>query len=230
MRVRATGASAPGSVATSTASVPPTVRSTSAPRLREPEVGDAHTIVVADQHVGGLDVPVHEPDRVRRHDAAPRLNQEPQRFGRSLGRPGRVIGRPLPERYALDELHRHEDVAVVLAHLVDRDCVGVAQLREHLGLAPHSLGGNLGVVGVEPPQYLDRDLSLELRVASGVDRPHAARAELAHDLKAPDRRALGRGAEQPRRDLAPHLLRLDADQLGRARPQQLVRRTHAPPV
>lgn len=111
-----------------------------------------------------------EARRVRGGDSAGRLAQHTQQLH------GRVWCRePLPKIEPIDEGHRHEDLAVVLAHIVDGDDIGVRQPGERLGLASQPL--RLGT----STQHLDRDISIELGVMCDVDDPHPSRAESALD-------------------------------------------------
>jgi hypothetical protein len=108
-----------------------------------------------------------------RHDVAPR----------SL--PAR---QPVGQRVALDELHRDVDVAVGGgADVVDRDDVGVAELRDRLRLAHQP---RPGLALAEPhagAQQLERDPPIELRIVRREHHAHAAGADPPQDHVAADR-------------------------------------------
>ena len=101
---------------------------------REAEVGDAHDAVLVEQQVGRLDVAVQHVARVRvlerRRDVA--ADARGLRDGEQ-----RALIEHRTEAAALEELEHHER-HVVLAPVVDRDDVGVAQRRRELGLGPES--------------------------------------------------------------------------------------------
>jgi hypothetical protein len=69
----------------------------------------------------------------------------------------------------VDELHRDEDLAAVLADLVDVDDVGVREAGERLGLAQGALAVAELVVGLAADE-LDRDAAIELLVEAGKKR------------------------------------------------------------
>ena len=157
------------------------------------EVEHAEAPVGADHRVVGLEVAVDEASRVGGLEPGSGLAEHRQDLPpvpAGLGRFGLVLlglGGPLPVRrrqpvaqaLAGDELHRHEQVLVVAAELVDLDDVGVREPGEGLGLALEpELGGHVGDLA---QQQLDGDLAVEALVVAGVDDAHAAAAELADD-------------------------------------------------
>jgi hypothetical protein len=150
----------------------------------EPEVRDAHAPVVAAQHVRRLHVAVHEALRVRGREPARRVEEGREHV--AMARPRRAPA-PRVERLPLDELHRHEHVAVVLPHVVDLHDVRVRQLAERARLAheqrPRALGAARRV------HQLERHAPVELGVVRRVDHAHPAAAEQRQDEVAPDRRA-----------------------------------------
>jgi hypothetical protein len=120
------------------------------------------------------------------------------------GLPGRLrpAGRSVGERAALDVLHHHERIPVVLPDLVDLDDVRVPQLGDHLTLGQQP-GPDLGLgAGVRAGEdHLERDGRVQLGLPGLVHDPHAAAAEFAEDLVArdPRRGRLGRRrAPRPR--------------------------------
>ena len=69
----------------------------------QPEVGDSHAAIAADQHVVGLDVAVDEPCRMRSGQAARRLRED----RRDLRRSTRSSGEPFAHGSGVDVFH-HE--------------------------------------------------------------------------------------------------------------------------
>ncbi len=126
---------------------------------REPEVGNPHAPVVADQQVLRLDVAVDEARGVRGREAFPRLPEHPEDLRQ---RPG-VAREPGAKGASYDELHGHEQIAVEHAHVVHRDDVRVRQLGQRLGL-PLQAGPRavLALAGLCREQ-LERDLAAEDR-------------------------------------------------------------------
>ena len=89
-------------------------------------------VVDADQHVGRLDVAVHEALGVRRVQRAGHLAHDPD----SARRRQRALPREhLGEVGAVDQPHVDVELAVDLAVVVDRDDVRLGQPRGDLGLA-----------------------------------------------------------------------------------------------
>ena len=101
-----------------------------------------------------------------------------------LGDAQRPAPQPLRERLALEQLHRDEQLAAVLADLVDLADVRMIDARRRAGLAPEALARRL--VAGQRGHRLERDGALEPLVARGVDDAHPALAELAHDGVVPD--------------------------------------------
>jgi hypothetical protein len=83
------------------------------------------------------------------------------------------------QRLAFDVLHHDERGAVRLAGIEHRHDVWVLEPRRRLRLAQPARAR----IGVDPAvrQQLDRDRSVEQRVARAIDRAHAAGAELGLD-------------------------------------------------
>ena len=138
-----------------------------------------------DEHVVRLEVPVHQVLTVRRGQALPGADEQLQDL-----RPGScLLFQPRAETRSVDELHRDEQLAARLAHLVHRDHVGMGELGQRLGLAEQP-----GVVVLLHPrvgvrmQDLDRNLAIELRIPGRVHDPHRPRAELVpqHEPPHPD--------------------------------------------
>jgi hypothetical protein len=148
-----------------------------------------------DQHVRGLDVPVHEPASVRRIERARYLRDERKRL-----RGGK---RPIPEQLLevlpLDVAHRNEDAPVGLARLVDRDDVRVVERGRELRLGQQPLAEAL-VLGEARREQLERHLPLQPPILGELDDPHAAATEHVLD---PVAQKLGtNGQISPRRQFA----------------------------
>ncbi len=94
------------------------------------------------------------------------------------------------ERVAVDKLHRHVRLVVVLAAGVDRDDVRVAQRGGRACLAEEPVQDFLVVDLLA--DHLDRHLAIQLRVAAKVDRAHPPGANLPEDLEVADSRRNGR--------------------------------------
>jgi hypothetical protein len=99
----------------------------------ETEVHDPRVAIVADHHIVGLEVAVDEPSLVRRCKPAAGFREHPQHL---TPRPRLLdFGHPCTEGLARNELHRHEQLILVQAHVVDGDDVSVVEFGERLGLA-----------------------------------------------------------------------------------------------
>jgi len=123
-----------------------------------------------DEDVLGFDVAMDDPRAMRRRDPAPGGDEALE----DLARRSR-LGQPRGERRALDQLHRDVRAVTVAAGVVDRDDVGMRELRERAAFAHEPLDAEVQL-GVD---QLDRDRAIELRIVTGVDRAHAAVAEPA---------------------------------------------------
>jgi hypothetical protein len=86
------------------------------------------------------------------------------------------------KRETVDQLHRVEVGAVLLAGGVDGDDVGVVQPGRRFRFAAEALNGFFGQpqAGAED---LEGDLAVEGDLPRFVDHAHAAAADLAHDLE-----------------------------------------------
>ncbi len=92
----------------------------------------------------------------------------------------------LPQRRALDQLHRDVAVAADHAGLVDRDDVGMVEGRGERGF-PHETVQDRLVIGGEPPDDLQGDVSSEPRIESAVHLAHAPGAEEGADVVGAER-------------------------------------------
>jgi len=157
-------------------------------RAGEPEIGDTHAAIAADEHVVGFEVAVQQADRVRRHQAARRLVKHLE----DLAPRPRPALQPRRQRVALDELHRDVDVLAVRPRggdartcagrrgspdVVDRDDVRVVELGDRLGLALQARARLFRVRAEVRAQHLERDLAIELGIVRREHVAHAAGAE-----------------------------------------------------
>ena len=88
----------------------------------------------------------------------------------------RAAREPVGERLAFEVLHDQVVDAVLLADVVERADVRMAERGDRLRLALEA-EAELRVAGEVRRQHLDRDGAVEARVARAVDLAHAARAE-----------------------------------------------------
>ena len=112
----------------------------------------------------------------------------PQERGR-LDRVEGAAGQPAGEAPAAGEGHHQEATAVLLARVVDRDDVRMAQRQQRLALTPeaHPEGG----VGPDLPVHqLEGGGAPQRRVADAVDRGLAASPDALDQLPGADRPAL----------------------------------------
>jgi len=146
--------------------------------LGDPEIGELDEPVVADQHVGRLDVAV---DHVLGVDVIQRLAEASQNRQRAFGRHG-AARRDVGQRFARHVLHDDQRVLVV-GHegVVDRNEVRVVQRRAQLGFTLEAGEARLRRVRVQP---LDRDIAPELRVLGEEDRRHSPGAQAPAHLVA----------------------------------------------
>jgi hypothetical protein len=143
-----------------------------------------------DEHVVGLEVAVDDSGRMRGGEAPAGGDVH-----RDHVAPRAIAELPAAQRPALHVFHREVDLALVLADLVHVHDVRVREPGQRLGLALESRRA-FGARGVARAQQLDRELAIELVVASGVDDAHAARAEPTEHRVAPDVLGIGRGLER----------------------------------
>ncbi len=149
-------------------------------RLGDAEVGHLDPAAGAQQHVAGLDVPVHDAPRMRRVECVRDLLGD-------AGRDGRRQRTSLPEgaRKVAAGHQLHHDVRPdrVLAVVEHRDHVGVVQLGCGLCLALEP-GEEADVGAVLPAQHLDGHVATQLGVASAVDGGHATLADQLREVVA----------------------------------------------
>ena len=145
--------------------------------VRDAEVDDVDEVVGGDEHVAGLDVPVHHAVGVR---GVERLGDLGDQADRPLGRQRTAAADQRAEVGPVDEAHVDEQPAVDLAVVVDGDDVRLAQPRDGVGLALEA-ALVLGVIGQRGGQQFQCDLAVAPRVIGAVDLAHATRTDDALD-------------------------------------------------
>ena len=142
--------------------------------------------VGGDEHVGGLDVTVHDPRAVGRGQGRGHLGADPRDLGH---RHPAVLGEQLGQAAGGEVLHDQAGLAVVLDDVEDRDGVRVVQARGDPGLAHRPVRPDLGVRRVQPGsgvQALDRHVAAQALVEGPPDHAHAAGADLLDQPVAAD--------------------------------------------
>ena len=145
------------------------------------EVEDPNDTFPIDHEVGGFDVPVHDPRAMREVEAGADLFEVRNLVGERHRSPRLdEIG----ERFAVDKLHRHVRLVVVLAGGVDGDDVRVTQRRRRPCLAKEPFEDFL--VADLLANHLDRHLAAQVQIAAKIDGAHPSGANLAEDLEVSD--------------------------------------------
>ena len=98
---------------------------------------------------------------------------------------GRTLRDESPQLFALQQLHDDEEAAIVLAHVVDGDDVGMVQLRARLGLAEEAGAQLVGDLDLGRDD-LEGDLTIEDGVVGLEDHAHAPAADPVDDPILPD--------------------------------------------
>ena len=104
-------------------------------QLPQAEVKDLREAVGRDDHVLGLQVPVHDPRAVRLRETVGNLGRDRED---SLRRQS-TLGQQLPNRPPFHQLHRDVGGFPRLSDVVDRDDAGVVQRRDELRLLLEAL-------------------------------------------------------------------------------------------
>jgi hypothetical protein len=90
------------------------------------------------------------------------------------------------ERHALDKFeNQHLDAGSVFFETVNLRDVRVVERREYLRFATETRPA-IGVVAQHGAKHLQRDITVQSRIASAIDLPHAAGAQRRDDLVGAD--------------------------------------------
>jgi hypothetical protein len=111
-------------------------------------------------------------------------SQDPQADRQPLGHAQRPPPQTLGQRFALQQLHGDEQLAPVLADLVELAHVRMVDARRGPSLAPEPLPRRF--VAAQRRHRLQSDHALQPLVARRVHGAHPALAELARDCVVPD--------------------------------------------
>ncbi len=143
---------------------------------RQSEVEHLGVVLCVEHDVLGLEVAMHDADRVRRGD-------RPRDLCRNAPRPGRrQRARPQPLAQAASRQELHDDVGrIVGADVMHDDDVGMAEGRHRPRLASEA-AQSFTVGGDLDGQDFDGDLAPEPRIARPINLPHPAGAERRDDL------------------------------------------------
>jgi hypothetical protein len=146
--------------------------------LRDPEVQQQDAPVVADHHVVGLHVAVHETMDMRETEGARRPDDPGDQSG---GRRGLFL-EVAPEARTLDQLHDEVRAPVVaLGDVVHVNDAWMVEGRRGLRLAQEALARN-GVAESFGRQDLHRDLPPEAAVSRAVHDAHSAGRDALAEL------------------------------------------------
>ena len=156
----------------------------------QPEVGQLHLAVIAEQDVGGRDVAVNEAEVAVAVHVGERAGGLPHHLQGDVERDARAGAHAavpdLAQILALDQLHRDVEVAGDVPRIEGRHQVGVRQAEDHLGLVEEAV--DLRLIGLLGDDLLDHAELAETAALIGgreVDLPHpAAGQRLQEDVLA----------------------------------------------
>ena len=116
------------------------------------------------------------------------------RNGQRLIDRDRALGNSIGEGRSFDQFHDERADAVRVFDAVDVADVRMIERREHLGFATESRQA-VRIIRDRREQHFDRDVAIQLAVASAVDLPHAAGPEVGEDLIRAEARAGSQGCQ-----------------------------------
>ncbi len=143
------------------------------------EVEDLEQASPRDHQVGGLDVAVDDSAAVR---IAQPVGELVEQLQLAQHRERLAVPDERGQRGALDVLHRDEELAVVLVHVVHRHDVRMLQSPGRTGFADEAPAK----VVIVDLQELEGDVPVDHRVAGQVEQPHAALPQEAEHVVAAD--------------------------------------------
>jgi hypothetical protein len=159
---------------------------------RDAEVGDHRTAAArVEQDVVRLDVAM---DHAAIVGVGERVGHFAQHLPRFVDREHAALVQALREVVAAHIRHDEEDELLDFVDGVDRNDVGVRELRRRLRLAEKA-GLDLAAKRQLGRKQLDRDLPFQPAVLGTIDDAHAAPSDLAVELVVGRKRALDMGAE-----------------------------------
>ncbi len=147
----------------------------------DPEIDDVGAALLVDKDVARLDVPVDDALLVGAVQAVGDLDDEPDRF---FDRPFLARGEDRFQAGPIHILHGDIEDAVVLAHVVDGDDVGMSDIARRLGLAQEALLGFNPLFGLAvhiEADGLDGHRPVDERIEALVDDPHGTAADFLDD-------------------------------------------------
>ena len=153
-------------------------------RFREAEVENLHRAVGAHFDIRRLQIAVNDALFVRGFERLGDLLRDGQRLVERDRAPRDALRQVL----ALDELHHQRGDAPTFFEPVDARDVRMVQRGEGLGFAREPRQA-VGIMRERFGQDLDRDVTIQLRVARAEDLPHAAFADRRDDFVDAEARA-----------------------------------------
>ena len=143
-------------------------------RGRDAEVGDVHAVLVVQQQVRRLHVPMDDALRVCGVQAGRGLAEPLDRAARS----DRLGASTVVDGAAVEVLHDDERLAVVLADVEDRHDVRMRRETRRGARLTREARAHVRVARVPLGEHLDRDRSAEETVGRAVDVSHPAAREM----------------------------------------------------
>ena len=125
------------------------------------------------KNVGGLDVAMDDPFRMRRVQRVSNLNGQAKQ---NIGLDG-LCGDAMLQRHAVQKFHDDEGLAVLLTNFIDGADIGMVQGRGRLRLSLEA-GKGLGVFGDFIRQELQGDKPVQGNVLGLVNHTHPPAADL----------------------------------------------------
>ena len=141
------------------------------------EICDSRAAIASDQNIGRLEVSVHDALFVGRDEPTARLQEDIENL---TSRPGPL--EPLGEGATVDEFHRDEDFALMVADVEDGHDVRMLQQRVGLGFSAQPRGQNLGSGQRRTAQHFDRNVALQLSIQRPIHAPAASGADQLEQL------------------------------------------------